>query len=135
MIKCVTEFIEKSQSILKPAVFQLTCPPDWIQLGTLSLTIVISFDDDDGDKSSLSVFVEFDDKIGLSFEFVFVGIFTFNDDNDEHFCLLFICFKSWSTIFNSFDKDSIALREEKKIISKKIQKIFFLPHFVHDEHE
>jgi hypothetical protein len=50
-------------------------------LGTVSLTIVVSFDAEDN--SSLISIVEFNDKIGLSFEFEFIGLFTF-DNNDEH---------------------------------------------------
>ncbi len=57
------------------------------------MTRVVSFDDDN-DKSSLILLREFDDdKIGLSFEFEFIGILLF-DDEEEHFCRLVIWFKS-----------------------------------------
>jgi hypothetical protein len=39
--------------------------------------------------------VAVDEKIGLPFEFLFVAVLTFNnDDDEEYFCRLFICFKS-----------------------------------------
>ena len=74
-------------------------------MGTVSLTTIVSCEAED--ESSLLSLVEFDDKIGFSFEFELAELFTFDND-DEHFCRLFMCFKSWSTIFNSFDKDSMA---------------------------
>src|SRR5689334_193084 len=69
---------EKKKTLFYFNLINLTCPPDCIQLGTVSLTIVVSFDVEDN--SSLISIVEFDDKIGLSFEFVFVGIFTFDNN-------------------------------------------------------
>ena len=54
--------------------------------------MVVSFDVEE--KSSLLSLAEFDRRIGLSFE---LELFTFDvdeDNDDEHFCRLFICFKS-----------------------------------------
>jgi hypothetical protein len=89
-----------------------TCPPGCTQLGTVSWTMVGSFDDDDDDddnSSLLVVIIEFDDSNGLSsincFKLLVVGTFKLDvtfafafvvvvDDDDELFCRLFICFRS-----------------------------------------
>jgi hypothetical protein len=57
-----------------------------------------------------------------------------NDDDEEYFCRLFICFKSWSKIFNSFVNDSIVLRKKTNQIQEKSNFIFSLYHFIYDEH-
>ena len=66
-------------------------------MGTVSLTMVGSFDVDEN--SSLASLLELEDRIGLSFELELLGLFTLDvddddDDNEEHFCRLCMCFKS-----------------------------------------
>lgn len=78
-------------------LFYRTCPPERVQFGTVSLTTAVSFDEEDDDDNASSVILfEFDDtKELLSLICLkFPSIETFIVDDDEHFCRLFICFKS-----------------------------------------
>lgn len=65
-----------------------TCPLDSVQVGTVSLTIVVSLDEE-SESSSLMLRLASVDELGLSF--VVEGVVAFDD---EHFCRLCMCFKS-----------------------------------------
>lgn len=84
-----------------------TCAPGCTQLGTLSLTMVMSLDDE---SSSLLLLTESVDNNGLSSIVVFELLLLVESAAlvDEHFCRLFICFKSLSTMCSSLERDSIA---------------------------